>query len=150
MSEFGPELVQLVEHPGTIITMMPETAATLQSSVEQMGRYLTQMAQLMAAMERRLEELEEKQHAVTVTHGEVKHINKMIRIRAQEYCEKYELTGAKDQTAIRAAIRKAVLTRYMIRDLHDLPQIALEAAQAQIDRWSDIRTVMRIREKHGA
>lgn len=130
--------------------VMPETAASLQRGVEQMGRYLTQMAQLMAAMERRLEELEEKQHAVTATHGEVNGLMNLIRIRAKEYCEKYDLTDPKDEAAIRKAIRKAVLTRYMIRDLHDLPQIALEAAQAQIDRWSDIRTVMRIREKHGA
>ena len=131
------------------IILMPETAASLQGSVEQMGIYLTQMAQMMAVMQQKLAELEQNQNAVTIRHGEVKNINQLIRIRAAEYCEKYELNGPQDEKAIRAAIRKAVLTRYQIRDLHDLPQIALQAVNAQIDRWSDIRTVMRLREKNG-
>lgn len=125
-----------------------ETAVMLQQNTEQLGAYLVQMAQMMLRLQERLDELEEKQKAMTVTHDEVKWIQQMIRMRADEYCEKYQLTDPKDAAKIRAAIKKAILTRYGIKDLHDVPAIARQAVEALISRWADIRAVYRIREKH--
>lgn len=127
-----------------------ETAVMLQQNTEQLGAYLIQMAQMMLRLQGRLDELEEKQKAVTVDHSEVKGIQQLIRMRADEYCEKYGLTDAKDAAKIRAAIKKAILVRYGIKDLHDVPAIARQAVEALISRWADIKLVYRIREKHRA
>ena len=132
------------------IILMPDVAATLQQNTEQMGAYLVQMAQMMHIMQRRLDELEEKQKAVTVDHSEVKMIQQLIRMRADEYCEKYGLEDPKDAGKIRAAIKKSILQRYGIKDLHDVPVIARQAVEAQISRWADIKAVYRIRESHRA
>ena len=87
---------------------------------------------------------------MTVTHDDVKGIQQLIRMRADEYCEKYGLADAKDAAKIRAAIKKAILVRYGIKDLHDVPAIARQAVEALISRWADIKLVYRIREKHRA
>lgn len=125
-----------------------ETAVMMRQSTEQLGTYLVQMAQMLQMMQKRLDEMEENQKAVTVSHEDVKRINAMIRQRANGYCAQFGLTDPKDATAIRGAIKKAILARYGIKDLHDCPQIALGAVERQIDRWADIRIVMKIREKH--
>lgn len=130
------------------IILMPDVAAMLQANTEQLGAYLVQMAQMMMRMRERLDELEKKQKAVTVTHDEVKAIQLLIRLRADEYCEKYALEDPKDAAKIRAAIKKAILTRYGIKDLHDVPAIARQAVEALISRWADIKMVYRIRESH--
>ena len=130
------------------IILMPDVAVALQENTEQLGAYLVQMAQIMHIMQKRLDELEEKQKAVTVDHQEVKTIQQLIRMRADEYCEKYGLEEPKDAGKIRAAIKKSILQRYGIKDLHDVPVIARQAVEAQISRWADIKIVLRIREKH--
>ena len=146
------ERAEIVIAPGTgpaaPITLMPDVAAALQGNVEQLGAYLVQMAQMMSATQKRMDEMEENQRRVTADHEEVKGLTALIRLRAGEYCEKYQLTDRKDQTAVRNAIKKAILVRYGIRDLHDCPQVALQAVQKQINNWADIRLVMKIREKH--
>ena len=58
------------------------------------------------------------------------------------------LEDPKDAAKIRAAIKKAILTRYVIKDLHDVPAIARQAVEALISRWADIKMVYRIRESH--
>lgn len=130
------------------VILMPDVAAMLQANTEQLGAYLVQMAGMMLRMQSRLDELEEKQRAVTLNHGEVKIIQQEIRMRAEEYCEKYALEDPKDAAKIRAAIKKAILTRYGIKDLHDVPAIARQAVEALISRWADIKMVYRIRESH--
>lgn len=130
------------------VILMPDVAAMLQANTEQLGAYLVQMAGMMLRMQSRLDELEEKQRAVTLDHGEVKIIQQEIRMRAEEYCEKYQLTDPKDAAKIRAAIKKSILTRYGIKDLHDVPAIARQAVEALISRWADIKMVYRIREGH--
>ena len=130
------------------IVLMPDVAAALQENTEQLGAYLVQMAGMMLRMQNRLDELEEKQRAVTVDHCEVKIIQQLIRLRADEYCEKYGLEDPKDAGKIRAAIKKSILARYGIKDLHDVPAIARQAVEAQISRWADIKAVYRIRESH--
>ena len=127
-----------------------ETAVILQENTEQLGAYLVQMAGLLLRMQNRLDELEEKQKQATLNHEEVKIVQALIRSRANEYCEKYGLTDPKDAAKIRGAIKKSILTRYGIRDLHDVPAIARQAVETQISRWADIRFVYRIRENHRA
>ena len=124
-----------------------DTAAALATSVQQLGSYLVQMSQIMMQMQARLDELEEKERTATLSHEEVRDVQRLIRLRADEYCLKYDLAVDLSCRTIGNAIRKAVLQRYGVKDLHDVPAIARQAVEAQISKWADIRTVMKYREK---
>jgi hypothetical protein len=126
-----------------LLAMLPMAKVpALQESVEQMGRYLAQMGQLMATMQRRMDEMEARQAAVTISHADVKRLQKMIRTRADEICRKYELQDKDSPKIFRAAIRKDLLKRFLVKDLHDLPEAALSRAEALADSWANIRLVM--------
>ena len=130
------------------IAMLPlARVPALQENVEQLGRYLAQMGQMMATMQRRLDEMESRQAAVTVSHGDVKQLNARIRYRAGEICRKYALTDPDSPRIIRAAIRKDLLARYQVKDLHDLPAAFLAGAENMVGSWANIRLAM---ERRGA
>lgn len=124
------------------------TALALQDSVTQLGRYLTQLGRMMQTMQARMDELEQQQKQVTVSHKEVQDLGTLMKQRAREACEKYGLKDPADERAVRAAIKKAVLKRYGIKDLHDLPAVALQAVHKQIDHWADIRLMMKRLDLH--
>ena len=124
-----------------------ETVGQLRGNVEKMGAYLVQMATMVNAMQRRMDEMEANQRKVTLSHAEVRSVTGIIRARAEEYCEKYELTDAGSLRAVKAAIRRDVLRRYGVKDLHDVPAIARPAVEKQITHWANIRLVMDRREK---
>lgn len=114
----------------------------LKESVEQMGRYLMQMGQMLGTMQRRIDEMEARQAAVTISHAGVKRLQGMIRARADELCRKYNLWDLESAKAFRAAIKKDVLKRYQIKDLHDLPAAGMAGAESMIDSWVSIRMAM--------
>ena len=124
-----------------------DTARSLQRNTEQMGVYLAQMGQMLVMMQKRMDELEARQQAVTLSHEDVKGVQQLIRNRAHEYCEQYEILAPGCLRSVSAGIRRAVLARYGVKDLHDVPAIARQAVEAQISRWSDIRLAMKCREK---
>ena len=128
------------------IILMPEVAQALSGNVEALGAYLVQMGQMMNRMQKRLDEMEENQKKITLTHQEVKDLQVLIRLRAMEYCEKYRITDPACLRKVSAAMKKAVLTRYGVKDLHDVPAIARSAVEAQICHFTDIRLVMKCRE----
>lgn len=128
------------------IILMPEVAQALSGNVEALGAYLVQMGQMMNRMQKRLDEMEENQKKITLTHQEVKDLQGLIRLRAMEYCEKYQITDPACLRKVSAAMKKAVLTRYGVKDLHDVPAIARSAVEAQICHFTDIRLVMKCRE----
>lgn len=120
------------------------------ADLQRLGLYIGQLGQLVAAMQARLDALEkENARRVTLSHNQVKALNKRIGIRADDLCAKYQLGDAADVRAFRAAIRKMLLTQYAIRDLHDLPLSSLDAAGRAIDNFSSIALVRERREKHG-
>ena len=128
------------------ITLMPEVARQLSGSTEQLGQYLVQMATMMNVLQRRLEQLEENWRKVTLSHAEVKTVQQLIRMRSAEYCEKYQITSPGNLRRISTGIKKAVLARYGVKDLHDVPAIARQAVEAQISHWSDVRLMMKCRD----
>lgn len=130
----------------TEITVKNETAGSLAMNVERMGSYLMQMAQLIEQMQVRMDIMEAQQKQISITHADVKGIMTLIRIRADEYCEKYCLTDDGSIRAVRAAMKKSILQRYQVKDLHDVPAIARQAVESQISHWTDIRLVMKRRE----
>ena len=119
-----------------------ETAMNLQKSTEQLGKYLLQMGQMMGAMQKRLDEMEARQAKVTISHADVKRLQGMIRSRADEICRKYNLQDRDSPKIFRAAIKKDVLRRYQVKDLHDLPEAGLAGAENMIGSWVNIRLAM--------
>lgn len=133
----GPEAME------DLMAVLPlSKVPALQENVEQMGRYLMQMGQLVAQMQRRMDELEARQAAVTISHMDAKQLMARIRWKAAETCRKYNLQDKGSPKIFRAAIKKDVLKRYQVKDLHDLPAAMLPAAEKQVDSWTDIRLVM--------
>ncbi len=128
------------------IVLMPEVAADLAGNTEQLGRYLVQMAAMMKTIQNRLEQLEENERKVTLSHAEVKDVQLLIRLRSAEYCEKYNIVSSGNLRRVSNGIKRAVLTRYGVKDLHDVPAIARQAVEAQISRWSDVRLMMKCRD----
>ena len=110
--------------------------------VKLFGQYLKQMGNMMAAMQKRMDEMEARQRQVTVTHEEVKRIQRLIRMRAQELCDKYSLEDKESPKVIRKAIRADVMKRWGVRDLHDLPEAAAAAVRNAVGSWVNIRLVM--------
>ena len=131
------------------LALMPETAVQLHEDVSQLSGILVRMGQMMSLMQQRLTELEERQRQVTLDHEEVRLLMSLIRLRADEFCEKYALADAGSVRAVRAAIKKDILKRYGVKDLHDVPAIARLAVQAQINKWTSIRLAMDLRARAG-
>lgn len=133
----GPEAME------DLMAVLPLTKVpALQENVEQMGRYLMQMGQLVAQMQRRMDELEARQAAVTISHMDAKQLMARIRWRADEICRKNNLQDRDSPRIFRAAMKKDVLKRHQVKDLHDLPASALAGAEKQVDSWTNIRLIM--------
>lgn len=126
----------------TMALLQLAKAPALQECVDQMGQYLAQMGKMMSAMQRRLDDLEAQQARVTVSHEDVKRIQALIRWRADEIGRKYQLEDAKSRTIFRAAIKKDILKRYRVKDLHDLPEAAARGTESLVENWNSIRLVM--------
>lgn len=123
--------------------LLPEESARLLSAqVQQLGR-------ILAAMQRRLDAMEqENARRVTISHAQALQLQKRIRLRAEELCAAYALGDPGDAGAFRAAIKKDLLSRCCVRDLHDLPLCLLDRAVALIGAYSNIGLVMERRRKH--
>lgn len=128
------------------LALLPETAVQLRQDVEQMGALLARMGHVIGAIQRRMDEMEARQTAVTISHEDVKRLQAKIRWRADRICGKYGLRDPESARKFRAAIKKDVLARYQVKDLHDLQAAMLPAAHKQIESWTDIRLVMERRE----
>ena len=124
------------------LALLPETAVQLHQDVQQMGEMMVRMGQLITAMQRRMDEMEARQEKITVSHRDVLQLMARIRWKAGEICGKYTLQDKESGKKIRAAIKKDVLRRAQVKDLHDLPAAMLPAAEKQIDSWTDIRLIM--------
>lgn len=125
-----------------------ETAKDLRQSVGELQLMIAQMARLIRDTRAQLEEMQAVQRAVTVNHGEVKKINAAIRAGADDFCRRHGFTDAADVRTVRADIRKTLLGRWQVKDLHDIPQIALGNVYKLIENYGNIRLVFRLREKH--
>lgn len=124
------------------LALLPDAAVQLHQDVEQMGALMMRMGQIISTMQRRLDDLEERQAKITISHGEVKRIQGLIRCRADEICRKYNLQDKDSQKIFRAAIKKDVLRRWQVKDLHDIPEAAISAVDNLISGWTNIRMVM--------
>lgn len=127
-----------------------ETAKDLRESVGNMQILIAQMARLIQDTREQMKEMQAAQRQVTVTHAEVKQLQAAIRISADAFCRRFFFDDPKEARAVRADIKKTILNRWQVKDLHDLPQIALGPAEKLIDGYGNIRLVYRLREKRAA
>ena len=125
-----------------LILREDELVARLGEHVLTLEDCMGQMARMLSAMQRRLDEMEARESLVTIPHAEVHRLQGRIRVRAGEICGKYALEDPESPKIFRAAIRKEMLKKYGIRDLHDLPAAQLGAAERWIDSWGSMRLVM--------
>lgn len=114
----------------------------MEQDARKMGDLLLQMGSMISTMQKRMDEMEARQKQVTASHEEVKRIQRVIRWRAGEICDKYQLTDPESGKILRAAIKKDILNRWGVKDLHDLPERALDAVRAAVGSWVNIRLVM--------
>ena len=117
-------------------------ATELQVNVAQLGQYIGQLGAIISAMQRRMDELERQQAAVTIRHEDVKRLQALIRMRAEQICGKYELKDKDSPRIFRAAIKKDVLKRCGVKDLHDVPAAQIAGAESLVNGWTNIRMVM--------
>ena len=135
----GKEIASVIQRREAAVARQEEAVGRLEECLAQMGR-------MLAAMQRRIEDMEAREQAVTIAHSEVKVIMARIRFRSGEIVEKYGLEKAQVKV-FRSAIRKEMLKKYGIRDLHDLPASEIGAAERWIDGWNSMRLVMECRDR---
>lgn len=116
------------------------TADQLACMVQQLGAYLLQLDARMRKQEELL------QMRVTITSMQYKQLMAAIRHRANEIGVKYRLP-TKALSPVRAAIRKELVGRFGVKDLHDLPESMLGDALAGAAGWDSYSTIRTIRRE---
>ena len=126
------------------------------SSVAELLKNNTEAIQYLAAQQKvqtdRMEALERQIRLNTlVTPTQSRYLNDAIRKRSKEILSKKGCDEDKKAvTKLSAAIRKAVLSRYGIASLSEIPKHEYSVAMQQIDTWNDVITVMSVaREAKG-
>ncbi len=115
-----------------MMTRTEELAVRMESQINQLAMMISQLNARLAAME--------DDGKATILHQDALKLGQLIKARARVLSEKYSL-GPAGERRIRAAIKKAVLTQYGIKDLHDLPARRLAAARMLIDGWSSYQVI---------
>ena len=115
-----------------MMTRTEELAVRMESQISQLAMMISQLNARLAAME--------DDGKATILHQDALKLGQMIKARAKALSDKYQL-GPAGERRIRAAIKKAVLSQYGIKDLHDLPARRLAAARMLIDGWSSYQVI---------
>lgn len=127
---------------GNFVVISADSMNQMKENAQKMGDMILQLGTMMGTMQRRMDEMEARQAAVTISHADVKRIQARIRSRADELCGKYNLEDRESPKKFRAAMKKDILRRWAVKDLHDLPDAALPAVEKALDSWTDIRLIM--------
>lgn len=131
-----------ISYGHNMIVVSHKTIAEMEANSQRMGEMIIRLGTMIGTMQRRLDEMEARQEKITVSHAEVKKLQGLIRARADEICRKYELVDKESPKLFRAAIKKDLLKRYQVKDLHDLPAASLGGAEEAVGRWVNIRMAM--------
>lgn len=115
-----------------------QTVGNRQQAVD-LASVANQLIGVVARLEARIAALEDD-GKVTILHQDALKLGQLIKARAKVLSDKYQL-GPAGERRIRAAIKKAVLSQYGIRDLHDLPARRLAAARMLIEGWSSYQAI---------
>lgn len=143
-----PAMMPTVNTSSTVIAAVIQEILTpiLAGMTELIGKN-TEAVQYLAAQQKiqtdRMEALERQIRLNTlVTTAQVRYINDAIRKRARDILSKIKLENDKKAvTALSAAIRKAILSRYGVPALHDIPKHEYSVVMQQVDIWNDLLIV---------
>lgn len=116
------------------------TAQQLADMVQQLGMYLVQLDTRL----RRQEEMLQKR--LTISSAQYRQMLAAIRCRASEIARKYQLDSAM-LPPLRTAIRQDTISRWHVKDLHDLPESMLSEAIAGINTWDSYSTIRKLRQR---
>lgn len=116
------------------------TAQQLADMVQQLGMYLVQLDTRL----RRQEEMLQKR--LTISSAQYRQMLAAIRRRASEIARKYQLDSAV-LPPLRTAIRQDTVSRWHVKDLHDLPESMLPEALAGINTWDSYSTIWKLRQR---
>lgn len=116
------------------------TAQQLADMVQQLGVYLVQLDTRL----RRQEEMLQKR--LTISSAQYRQMLAAIRRRASEIARKYQLDSAM-LPPLRTAIRQDTISRWHVKDLHDLPESMLTEATAGINTWDSYSTIRKLRQR---
>ena len=131
-----------ISYGNNMIVVSHKAIAETEANVQRMGEMILQLGTMIGTMQRRLDDMEERQAQMTISHAEAKRLQALIRGRADELCRKYNLQDKDSPKIFRAAIKKDLLKRFLVKDLHDMPAAALGRAEALVDSWVNIRLAM--------
>ena len=128
---------------GEIITeLMRPVIQTIGKLLENNTTALEQLSAAQSVQNDRLEALEKQIRLQTlVTAKQVTYLNGAIRSRARELLDKRQIDDKKATTKLGSAIRRAVLSRYGIASLREVPRHEYNVALSQISMWSDALTI---------
>ena len=116
------------------------TAQQLADMVQQLGMYLVQLDTRL----RRQEEMLQKR--LTISSAQYRQMLAAILCRASEIARKYQLDSAV-LPPLRTAIRQDTVSRWHVKDLHDLPESMLPEAIAGINTWDSYSTIRKLRQR---
>lgn len=116
------------------------TAQQLADMVQQLGMYLVQLDTRL----RRQEEMLQKR--LTISSAQYRQMLAAIRRRASEIARKYQLDSAV-LPPLRTAIRQDTISRWHVKDLHDLPESMLTEAITGINTWDSYSTIRKLRQR---
>ena len=152
VQEYNPDaMIVTPDVLGGIITelmrpVMQTIGKMLENNTAAMEQHAAAVEQLSAAQSvqnDRLEALEKQIRLQTKVDGKMySYLNDAIRSRSRELLDKRGVTDDKKAvTKLGNAIRKAVLARYGIPTLRDVPKHEYSVAMQQIGLWNDLLTV---------
>ncbi len=137
---------------------LEKVVAPLVASLAEMMKNNTEALQYLAAQQKvqtdRMEALERQIRLNTlVSPAQARYLNDAIRRRSREILAKKELdTDKKAVTRLSAAIRKAVIARYGVAALNEIPRHEYNVAMEQIGTWNDALAILDVtraaREAH--
>lgn len=135
--------VPMEELGNVIAELMKPVVAAIGKALENNTSALEQLASAQSIQNDRLAELEKQIRLQTpVTNQQVKYLNDAAKRRARELLDKRGISDQKAVMKLAGAIRKAVLARYGISHLREVPKHEYTVAMGQIGMWSDLLTVM--------
>ena len=151
-----PEGHELTIQPGALADVVREL---MQPVMETMGKLLQhnaealdQLAAAQSIQNDRLEALEKQIRLQTpVTSKQVSYLNEAIRNRARELLDKRDVEDKKAANKLAGIIRRAVLSRYGVGTLREIPRHEYNVALSQVGIWNDalrVRDVVKEARKH--
>ncbi len=149
-----PEETQVAEQTGQVpvvpldslgqivAELMRPVMQTVGQLLENNTAALEQLSSAQSIQNDRLEALEKQIRLQTpVSSKQVTYLNDAIRSRSRELLDKREIDDKKAVTKLGNQIRKAVLSRYGISSIREIPKHEYNVALSQISMWNDALVV---------